>query len=69
MSYNNNKLIGALDTNNKIVVIPSKREHKLKPITYKCGECGMEFEANKVYGYVCSNQYCPVFPVVTCLSW
>lgn len=38
------------------IIVPPIQEIK----GYKCGECGIKFEPNKAYGYVCNNDKCPM---------
>lgn len=45
-------------------VIPPKPEVQERGI--KCGTCGMKFDHDKAYGFVCFNQQCPIQPNVTC---
>lgn len=50
-----------------IVTIPSRREWEtVKLKKYRCGECGMIWDPNVVMGYACGNEYCPIFPRITC---
>lgn len=41
------------------VIVPAR-----KPVIrgQQCGECGMKFDYNKAYGYVCPNPHCPMQP-------
>jgi hypothetical protein len=50
-----------------IITIPSRRDWEtVKLKKYRCGECGMIWDPNVVMGYACGNEYCPIFPRITC---
>lgn len=39
----------------------------LKEKGIQCGLCGMRFDHNKAYGFVCLNGNCPITPPIICM--
>ena len=40
------------------ILVPRREKNVVKGI--KCGECGMKFDHDKCYGFVCGNSKCPI---------